>query len=337
MPIASALFAALLFGAATPASKLLGARLTPLQLAGLLYAGAALAMVPAVWRGGHSPRLNGTNRRRLLGVIVFGGLIAPVLFLAALRRAPAGSVALLLNAELAATAVLGAIWFADPLRGRGWLAVAGTVAAGALLSGASWPGIVAALLVLGACLCWALDNQLTALIDGMTPARTTLWKGAAAGGTNLALGLLIDPFGAGASEVALALLVGALSYGVSIALTIRAAQQLGAVRAQTVFASAPFLGAALSYLVLREPLGPAALGAAALMLASAALLLGEAHAHPHRHGRIEHVHPHRHDDGHHDHPHPGLPRATYHAHPHRHDPLEHSHPHWPDLHHRHEH
>src|SRR6185369_12373369 len=138
-------------------------------LAGLLYLGAALAMVPAVSRRRRMVRLDPPNRARLLGMVLFGGCLAPVLLLAALRMTPAGSVALLLNLEIAATAVLGALWFAEPLGRRGWFGVAGIIAAGALLSGGSWPGIAAALCVVAACVCWGLDNHLTALIDGMTP------------------------------------------------------------------------------------------------------------------------------------------------------------------------
>jgi drug/metabolite transporter (DMT)-like permease len=338
-PILQACAAAALFGAATPASKVLLADLPPFQLAGLLYLGAALAMLPlvAVQPRLRPRRFDTLTVRRLLGAVTFGGLIAPVLLLAGLRRAPAGSVSLLLNLEIAATAVLGALCFAEPLPRRGWLGVAGIVLAGALLSGGAWPGIVAALLVAGACVCWGLDNQLTALIDGMTPAYSTLCKGAVAGSVNLLIGLASQPLSATRGSLAAALVVGALSYGASIALYIRAAQQLGAVRAQAVFASAPFLGAALSYGVLGETVGAPVLAAAALLAASVALLFGGVHAHLHHHAAAEHVHSHRHDDGHHLHEHPDLAAAAQHSHPHRHDELVHAHPHWPDLHHRHGH
>src|SRR5690606_20863010 len=143
--------------------------------------------------------------------------------------------------------------------------------------------------------------HLTALIDGITPARSTLVKGAVAGATNLAIGLAAAPFVAPPAAVVAALAVGALSYGASIALYIRAAHELGATRAQAVCASAPFLGAALSYVWLGEPLGLAHGAAAGLLLASVALLSLGQHAHLHEHDEIEHVHSHRHDDGHHFH------------------------------------
>jgi drug/metabolite transporter (DMT)-like permease len=151
-PIFLALASAVLFGSATPASKVLLTQLSTFQLAGLLYLGAALAMGPLVVRQPHIrlAQLDANNRRRLFGAIATGGLIAPVLLLAGLRLAPAASVSLLLNLEMAATAVLGALLFREPLGRIGWVGAAGIVAAGAMLSGGHWPGIAAALLVAGA-------------------------------------------------------------------------------------------------------------------------------------------------------------------------------------------
>jgi drug/metabolite transporter (DMT)-like permease len=330
--------AAVLFGASTPASKWLLGGVPPLALAGLLYLGAALATAPAWLTGGRAPSFTGTSGWRLAGAIVAGGIVGPVLLLEGLARAPAGSVALLLNLELAATAVLGAWLFRDPLGPRGWLAVAGAVAAGAIVTaGAGWPGAVAAACVSAACVCWGLDNQWTARIDGLSPARATFWKGAVAGTTNLALAAATGSLAVDPKRAAIALGLGALAYGASVALAIAAAQQLGATRAQAVFAAAPFVGATLSWVALGERIEPGQLAGGALLAASIALLLRARHEHAHRHDALEHVHSHRHDDGHHDHVHDGIPFAERHSHWHRHEPQVHAHPHWPDLHHRHVH
>jgi drug/metabolite transporter (DMT)-like permease len=242
-----AALAALLFGASTPASKTLLASLTPFQLAGLLYLGAALAMAPIVAteaRRGITGAQGRASRLRLAGAVFLGGVVGPVLLLFGLRLASAGSVSLLLNLEMVATAVLGVALFREPLGRAGWVGVAGTAFAGAILAGeGGWPGVTSALLVAGACVAWALDNHLTALIDGITPARSTLVKGAVAGAASLAIGLTTDPLAAPPGTIGIALAVGALSYGASIALYIAAAQQLGATRAQAIFASAPFVGA----------------------------------------------------------------------------------------------
>jgi drug/metabolite transporter (DMT)-like permease len=203
--------------------------------------------------------------------------------------------------------------------------------------GGGWPGWMAAGLVAAACACWGLDNHLTALIDGITPARSTFWKGLVAGTTNLAIGVVVEPLGWEGHALAGALVVGALSYGASIALYITSAHQIGATRAQAVFASAPFIGAGLSFGLLGEAMTVGHGVGAVLLAGSVAVLLRSQHEHEHVHEPLEHIHAHRHDDGHHQHEHPGLPDGTRHVHRHRHERMVHAHPHWPDLHHRHPH
>jgi drug/metabolite transporter (DMT)-like permease len=336
-----ALAAAALFGAATPASKALLRELSSFQLAGLLYLGAALGVLPAALRAAGRRRLWPADRRnalRLCGAIGCGGILGPVLLLLGLRLASAASVALWLNFEMVATAVLGRLLFHDHLGRYGWLAVCGTVCAGALLSvseGAA--GLPAALLVAAACMCWGLDNHLTALIDGILPSQSTLWKGLVAGSVNLLIGAAARSHGASLAAVGVALVVGALSYGASIALYITAAQGIGATRAQMLFASAPFFGAALAVGTLGEPISGGQTLAAAVFVVSVALLFRDQHAHAHAHEAMAHAHIHAHDDGHHAHGHPDEPVPGQHAHWHEHERLAHAHPHWPDLHHRHAH
>ena len=336
-----ALLAALLFGASTPASKVLLGELSPFQLAGLLYLGAALATAPAAWKGRRGKReghLDARSVRRLAGAVVFGGIVGPVLVLLALRSSTSSSIALLLNLEMGATALLGVLFFREHIGLPGWVGMAAGLGAGVLLSfGGGFPGLWAGLLVAGACTAWGVDNHLTALIDGMTPAEATAWKGLVAGGTNLAMGLVLGPFRGDWVHVLLALGLGVLSYGASIVLYVTSAQHLGATRAQVAFSSAPFLGAGLSFVFLGEPLLWRHVVAASFLVVGVALLFLDRHEHEHIHEASEHVHSHRHDDGHHDHEHPGLPASTRHMHAHRHERLAHSHHHLPDLHHRHSH
>ena len=336
-----ALVSALLFGASTPASKALLDVFTPLQLAGLLYLGAALGVAPRIAierRSQHPVRLDRLNRARLFGAVLFGGLLGPVLLLIGLRTAAAAPVSLILNLEMAATAALGVLLFREPLHRSGWLGVIGIVAAGGLLSSdAGWPGVISGLWVAAACVCWGLDNHLTALIDGITPAGSTFVKGAVAGAVNLALGVSLVPIQASPSILGAALAVGAISYGASITLYIASSQQLGATRAQGLFASAPFFGAGLSFLVLAEPITPLQVAAAGILVISVGSLFAAQHRHEHTHEAAEHIHAHRHDDGHHAHEHAGLSASTRHTHWHRHETVAHAHPHWPDLHHRHRH
>ena len=341
LSVAIALASALLFGASTPLSKLLLDQVSPFQLAGFLYLGAALGVSPfaARQRVFHRlVRLDRANARRLIGAALLGGMAGPVLLLLGLQLASAASVSLWLNLELVATAVLGAALFRDQLSGRAW-AGAGTVVVAALLL--SWEGqsagILPGLLVALACVCWGFDNHFTSLIDGLTPQETTLWKGLAAGTTNLFIGLWVSSWIATPLAATAALGLGVISYGASIVLYIAAAQNIGATRGQLVFSAAPFFGVLLSVALLGEPFGTIQLVATAILVVGLFLLLQEGHTHRHSHPALVHEHWHRHNDGHHLHNHPKLPAWIGHVHPHRHEALEHEHPHLPDVHHRHTH
>ncbi len=127
-----------------------------------------------------------------------------------------------------------------------------------------------------------------------------------------------------------------LGYGASITLWVRGAQQLGAARGQVIFATAPFIGAVLSWVVLADSIEVVQLIAMPLAAIGVALSLRSAHEHPHGHRVVEHTHEHDHPDDHHDHAHAdGF--TGRHSHVHEHRELVHSHPHVPDLHHRHDH
>ncbi len=339
-PALYCLSSALLFGLAPALCKSLVADLGELQLAGLLYLGAALAVAPLSRAGGsRARRAAGKQLAVVAGAIVFGGILGPVLLLAGLSRAPAGSVSLWLNLETVATAVLGAAFFREEVGRRTWVAVLCILVASTLLTGARFgDNLAPALLIAGACVCWGLDNSLTALIDGLTPAQLTLVKGLVAGTLNLTLALVLGEAGlAGALVVLHALAIGAACYGISIMLYIHGAQQLGATRSQILFSTAPFIGLAYAWIALGEPLLWEQLLAAGIMLAGLVLLLSASHAHEHSHEPLTHSHSHSHDDGHHEH-HEGQADASLrHSHEHSHEPMQHAHEHLPDLHHRHDH
>ena len=330
--------AALLFGASTPAASVVAQDMRPLALAGLLYLGAALAVAP--WWIVRRPTSGALARDwRPLGVaIVAGGAVGPALLTAGLVDTPAATASLLLNMELVATVILAATLFREHL-GRNMIAAASLVTfAGLLLV---WePGAtinLQALLIVGACACWGLDNSVTAGIDQISPQHVVFLKGVVAGSVNLALGLALTGIGSvTAWTVLAALAIGALGYGASITLWVRGAQQLGAARGQVIFASAPFVGAVLSWVVLSDSVEVVQVVAMLLAAVGVGLSLWSAHEHPHRHEHIEHTHEHEHTDGHHNHHHAdGF--VGRHTHVHEHDQLVHAHSHVPDLHHRHDH
>ena len=348
LSIFSGVLAAFLFGLATPASKFLLAECNAFLLAGLLYLGAAIGVLPAVGRrqprGAAEKTVTAISRHHLarqrlkiVGAVVCGGLLGPLFLLFGLKTAHAASVAVWLNMELVATAVLGVLFFHDHLDASGWIGVLLALCAGIIMTLAEGAGGgVPALLVSLACVCWGFDNHLTALIDSLSPARLTFLKGIAAGSVNFLIGLGLSGRLPPVHLLGAALLLGAASYGLSIVLYVLSAQNLGATRSQILFSGAPFFGILLSILFLQEPFRPAHVGAMGCMALGIYFSSRLAHTHWHDHAKMTHTHLHDHRDGHHGHAHVAAVGRQKHSHPHTHAPMSHAHPHYPDLHHRHE-
>jgi drug/metabolite transporter (DMT)-like permease len=307
-------------------------------LAGLLYAGAALAVVPSCLRSPPELAQLWAERTRLAVAVVAGGIIGPVLLVAGLSRTDAATASLLLNLELVATILLAATLFREHLGGRVLAgAILVTVAAAALTWRDGAQPAPGALLIAAACLCWGVDNSSTARIEHIAPAHITLVKGVVAGSTNIVIGLLLGVGSTTGGDVVAAILIGTIGYGLSITLWVKGARDVGAARGQVVFATAPFLGAAVAWLVFGEPVMGIQLVALGLAAAGIVLTFDSAHEHRHLHEAMMHEHEHVHDV-HHAHEHGSLAAVPErHTHRHTHRPMVHAHPHVPDLHHRHPH
>lgn len=342
--VLASLAAALLFGAAAPLAKLLLEQVGPWLLAALLYlgSGAGLFVLRRVRRA-PAVRLRAGEGRWLAGAVLAGGVVGPVLLMLGLAGLPASQASLLLNGEGVLTALLAWFVFRENVDRRVALGMLAIVAGGVVLA---WPregasaGGSAALLVLGACLAWAVDNNLTRKVSLADASWIAMVKGLAAGSTNLLLALAIGSAWPPPASVGAAALLGFFSYGVSLVLFVLGLRSLGTARTGAYFSVAPFFGALLAVTLLGEPLDARLAFAAALMAIGVWLHLTERHEHRHAHQGLEHAHEHVHGAGdeHHEHGHqPPVPPGTKHSHAHRHEPLVHSHPHFPDAHHRHEH
>ncbi len=336
------LLAALSFGISAPLAKLLLAEVSPQLLAGLLYlgAGVGLALYRLARPRTREAALTRPDLPSLLGVIALGGVAGPLLLLIGLDRVSGTAGALLLNLEAPLTIVLAAVLFGEHLGRHAALATVCILLGAVVLRVAPGEVIVDGLgvaAIAAACLCWALDNNLTQRLTLKDPFQVVRIKTLAAGSFNTALALALGATIPSAHILALALGLGLLSYGVSVVLDAYALRLHGAAREAAYFATAPFVGAATAVPLLGEQLGAAEFGAMGLMAMGVVLLMRERHTHEHVHEPMEHEHLHVHDE-HHQHEHaPNDPSAEPHAHPHRHLRLVHDHPHVPDLHHRHKH
>ncbi len=344
--VSFAILAAALFGASTPFSKILLGKTEPVMLAGLLYLGSGIGLT--IWSRFRSQSKAGTGEAQLkrsdiswlAGAILAGGIIGPVLLMVGLAITAASSASLLLNLEGVFTAVLAWFVFKENFDRRIALGMAAITLGGLVLS---WGGRLevgvpwGALAIGGACLAWGIDNNLTRRVSAGDPVQIAAIKGLVAGVVNFTIALVIGAHVPAFSTVTMAALLGFFGYGVSLTLFVLALRHIGTARTGAYFSLAPFVGALISVLILRDSLTMQFVIAAVLMGIGVWLHLTERHEHEHLHEAIEHDHRHVHDE-HHQHEHDErAPLGEPHSHPHRHERMVHSHPHYPDIHHRHAH
>jgi len=346
-----AILAAVTFGATTPVIALAGRGVGALATAALLYAGAALSALAQrlVFAPAGAPLRRGRLPRVAL-VALLGAAVAPTALAWGLQHAGAMTGSLLLNLEAVFTVLLARAFYAEPIGPRVAAALVLMVTAGALLVAdsagvlrASGPGVgglaasgLGVVAIGGATLAWALDNTLTRSLAEEDPLSVVGAKGA--------LGALLTTCAALAwhepmpplGRAAVLLACGVTGYGLSLRLYLLAQRHVGAARTGSIFALAPFVGAALAWGLGFRAAGPLAAVSAALFGVAVWLHLSERHGHLHHHAALDHEHAHRHDDLHHDHVHVP-PVVGEHTHLHHHDAREHEHEHAPDVHHGHTH
>ena len=335
-----ALLAAVLFGISTPLVKAFGSGVGPFTTAALLYAGAAVTGSLSRRRAEREARLRSVDAPRLLAMAAFGAVAGPVALAWGLQRTSGISASLMLTLEAVFTALLAWRLYHEAMDRRVASGMLLLTAGGVILvldqglGGAAqlW-GLLAVLLATAA---WGVDNTLSRALAERDPSQVIMAKAVlgVAGSSALAL-LANERFPTALAGLAL-LVVGATGYGLSLRCYLLAQRAFGAARTGSVFAFAPFIGAALAVALGDRSLGWSMALGSALMLAGVLLHLTEAHSHEHEHQALEHEHAHRHDDGHHDHRHDPMPVGE-HSHWHQHDRLRHVHPHVPDVHHNHRH
>jgi len=343
-----ALTASLLFGITTPFAKSLLEQISPVLLAGLFYLGSGLGLGIYLLTGKLTQRqsqeasLQKKDLPALMAAVLCGGIIAPVCLMLGLATTQASSASLFLNLESVLTAVIAWFIFKENFDRRLLIGMLVIVAGGVLLS-VNFSGQITVsygvLLIALACLGWGFDNNFTRMVSDANPAQIACLKGLVAGVTNVSLAMLLGAKMPPLHFAGAAMFVGFLGYGVSLTLFVLALRHIGTARTGAYFSLAPFAGALIALVMLREPLTIQFATAGILMGIGLWLHLTEDHAHEHEHLPMEHDHEHEHDE-HHQHVHADgsvLPPGVKHSHLHEHEHLVHSHAHFPDTHHRHSH
>jgi drug/metabolite transporter (DMT)-like permease len=334
-----AVAAAVLFGLTTPLVKHFGVGVGPFATAAMLYAGAALG---SGWPRAKADeaRLGRSQVGRLIWVALFGAAVAPAALAWGLQRSGALAAALLLNLEALFTILLAKAFYGEQVGRRVGVAASLMLAGGAVLAlrggaGGGFGGL-GLLAVAGATLAWALDNTLTRPLADYDPGAVVFWKALLGAALSSSIALFAHDAWPGPGALLALLACGITGFGLSLRFYLRAQRRLGAARTGSLFATAPFVGALVAFLLGDRGSGPLIAASAALFGTAVYLHVTESHGHRHTHHALDHEHAHSHDDGHHLHTH-DPPVSGSHSHRHSHEPQDHVHAHGSDLHHRHEH
>lgn len=255
-----AILAAVLYAASVPASKLLLQEVPPTMMAALLYLGAGIGMF-----------LLGLVRKRLIkrpfkqhftrndlpyiiGMIILD-IAAPILLMIGLAKTTSANASLLNSFEIVATSVIALVVFKEVISRRLWLAIGLITLSSILLSFEDYGALhfsIGSIYVLLACICWGFENNCTRMISQRDPLEIVIIKGFGSG-----LGALVIAFTVGEQlpsyeYIPLVLLLGFVSYGLSIFFYVYAQRKLGASKTSACYAVTPFIGTALSFLIFRD-------------------------------------------------------------------------------------
>lgn len=342
--ILPAVLAAVLFGICSPVSKLLLADLSPTFMASLLYlgAGAGMLLVQLTGRLRKKPQQEAGMTRKELPYVVAMILLdigAPIFLMLGLTLTTASTASLLNNFEIVATSAIAMLFFKEPLDKRMWLAILLITLSCIILTVDDFSSLslsAGSIFVIAACLCWGIENNCTRMLSLKDPIQIVIVKGFGSGVGALLISAAAGGIAGRLTYILLALLLGFVSYGLSIFFYIAAQRELGAARTSIYYAAAPFIGVLISWIVLRDAITGSFLAALAIMLTGTYLAISEKHTHQHIHTEETHEHRHRHDDGHHNHHHTETVTGE-HSHEHIHEAMAHTHSHTPELHHQHKH
>ena len=342
--IIMAILAAALYGISSPASKLLLVELPPALMAALLYLGAGFGMVLVniikVIRKTEQieAKITRNETAYVVGMIILD-IAAPILLMLGLTMTTAANASLLNNFEIVATSLIAYFVFKESIGKRMGLAILLITISSIMLSFqdfSSFSFSIGSIFVLLACICWGLENNCTRMLSIKDPLQIVVIKGFGSGIGSLIISFSIQEYSSNYVYIGLALLLGFVAYGLSIFFYISAQRELGAARTSAYYATAPFIGVLISWLVLYEALKQSFLISLVIMLIGTYFAVTENHNHLHSHTQEAHEHKHNHEDVHHAHEHVPIALGE-HSHKHNHIEIKHNHPHMPDLHHKHNH
>lgn len=284
-PVLLVLLAGTLFGLCVPFSKALIGDIEPIMMAGLLYAGATLGT--GTWflfrrvatKTQTRSRMDRSEKIYLAGSTLTGAILAPILLMVGLKWTAGSDASLLLNLEGVMTAVIAVAFFHDKGGRRLWLALAAMTVASTVLSYAPGGGFGGngALLIVLSMLCWGIDNNFMQRISHLDPVKLSTIRSGIAATFSLTLAFILYGGHDLNAAIAYAMIIGAVSYGLSNVLFFVGLRHLGSSRTGTFFSVGPYAAAMAAIPLLGEPITVQLVVAGALMLVGTLLLTNEKH------------------------------------------------------------
>lgn len=274
-----AIAAAVFYALNVPCSKLLLEKIPPTFMAAFLYLGAGIGVgIMYVFHHKHEPaaeRLEKKDMPYTVGMVLLD-IIAPILLMIGVKLGTSANASLLGNFEIVATTTIALLVFKEKVSKKLWTAIGLITLSSIILSfggEGSFTFSLGSLLVLGATACWVLENNCTRSISDKSTYQIVTIKGFGSGMGSLIVALIIKETFPDIKYILPAVLLGFIAYGLSIFTYIRAQKTLGAAKTSAYYAVAPFIGALLSFVFLRESPSMAYIIALAIMIIGTAFVV----------------------------------------------------------------
>ena len=316
--------AAIFYAVNVPLSKILLRNIEPSFMAGLLYLGAGIGMmILSLLKlniDGDSEPFTKDDFPFIVGMIVLD-IAAPIFLMTGITYGTSSNASLLGNFEIVATALIASVIFREPVSTRLRIAIALITLSGMILTFGGAESLkfsYGSIFVLMAASFWGLENNCTRKLSSKSASMIVILKGFFSGLGAIMIALMTAENIPPLYDSVCALMLGFVAYGLSIFFYVRAQETLGAAKTSAYYAAAPFIGALMSFVILREKLSGTYILALAVMLAGSVLVVIDTmiqrHSHTHRHAYI--------------HSHNGMTHAHIFTHTHEHNHLLNTHNHF---------
>lgn len=255
-----AILAAALYAIHIPVSKAILPHVGSTMMAALLYLGAGIGIMlyglieRNTIKGKQQDRLTGKELPYTIAMVILD-ILAPILLMYGIARTNAANVSLLNNFEIVATSIIALVLFNEAISIKLWLVILLVAISSAILSfegNGAFAFNEGSLLVLGASMCWGFENNCTKKISHKNTEEIVTIKGCFSGLGSFIIALILGEKIPQWNLICLVLLLGFVSYGLSINFYIKAQKELGAAKVSAFYSIAPFLGVLFSMIFLSE-------------------------------------------------------------------------------------